>query len=455
MSETERLASWLIAARDDEIPEDVRHEARRALVDYVGCAMAGSTHVAVEIVLRALRPVSGAGTSQVLGRAERVDPLLASLANGISAHVHDYDDITPNNYVHASSAVASALLAYASANRVTGEDFVRAFVLGFEVESRIGGAVFPAHYDAGWHITSTAGVFGAVSAIGTLVGLSNVQMVWAIGLAATQSAGLREMFGSMAKAFHPGRSAQNGYTAALLAREGFTAGERSLEGPRGFLAVLAGKYDLSKITSGLGGEWALRGNTYKPFPCVHVSHPTIDAAIQLHDDMQLAPAQIARVHVRVARSALELCGHTDVTTASQSKFSIIHCTAVGLVRGRAGLREFSAAAVDDPLLRYVRARIEAAPDDEMKDDQALVEVELIDGRTLTRRVDGSLGTLKNPMTDRQLEQKFREQGMCVLPAAQVEDVLTMCWKIDALDDAGSLVTLTAPVLATSSYATPC
>ena len=202
MSETERLASWLIEARDDGIPEDVWYEAGRALVDYVGCAMGGSAHLAVEIALRALRPVSGPGTALALGRAERVDPLLASLANGISAHVHDYDDITPDNYVHPSSAVASALFAYASANRVTGEEFVRAFVLGFEAESRIGSAVFPAHYDAGWHITSTAGVFGAAVAIGTVLGLSSVQMVWAIGLAATQSAGLREMFGSMAKAFH-------------------------------------------------------------------------------------------------------------------------------------------------------------------------------------------------------------------------------------------------------------
>ena len=129
---------------------------------------------------------------------------------------------------------------------VSGRDFLQAFIVGFEAESRVGNAVFPAHYDAGWHITGTAGVFGAAAAIGRLLSLPVQQMIWAIGLAATQAAGLREMFGSMAKAFHPGRSAQNGYAAALLAQAGFTAGQYAIEAPRGFAAVQSARYDLSK-----------------------------------------------------------------------------------------------------------------------------------------------------------------------------------------------------------------
>src|SRR5262249_10400047 len=152
----------------------------------------------------------------VLGRGERLDPLHASLMNGISSHVYDYDDTTPKNYIHPTSPVASALFAYASVHPVSGRDFLHAFILGFEAESRIGNAVCPAHYDVGWHITGTAGVFGAAAAIGRLLGLSVQEMIWALGLAGTQAAGLREMFGSMAKSFHPGRAAQNGYSAALL-----------------------------------------------------------------------------------------------------------------------------------------------------------------------------------------------------------------------------------------------
>src|SRR5712691_1615395 len=284
MSETRALAAYIVDSRLEEIPDDVRHEARRAIVNYVGCALGGAMHPAMGIALRALGPYAGPPTASILGRTERIDPLHASLLNGISSHVHDYDDTTPKNYSHPSSPVASALFAYASAQPVSGRDFAHAFILGFEAASRVGNAVYPAHYDVGWHITGTAGVFGAATAIGRLLGLSVQQMIWAIGLAATQAAGLREMFGSMGKAFHPGRSAQNGYVAALLAREGFTSGEHSLEGPRGFAAVQASAYDLSKITRGLGDDWDLRVNTYKPFPCGIVNHPTIDGCIQLHDE---------------------------------------------------------------------------------------------------------------------------------------------------------------------------
>src|SRR5436190_18391903 len=169
---TKALADWLVTQRLEDIPQDVRHEALRAIVNIVGCAIGGSTHPAMEIALRALGPFSGPATAQPLGRREQLDPLLASLLNGISSHVHDYDDTTPGNYSHPSSPVASALFAYASTQPLSGADFLLAFVLGFEAESRVGNAVYPAHYDAGWHITGTAGVFGAAAAIGKLLELN-------------------------------------------------------------------------------------------------------------------------------------------------------------------------------------------------------------------------------------------------------------------------------------------
>ena len=303
MSETKALASWVVKSQPEDIPEDVWREALRAIFNYTGCALGGSPDAAVNIAMRAFAPFFGPASASILGRKERADPLHAALMNGISSHVHDYDDTTPKNYIHPSSPVASALFAYASANPVSGRDFVHAFILGFEAESRIGNSVYPAHYDVGWHITGTAGVFGAAVAIGKLVGLSERQMVWAIGLAATQAAGLREMFGSMAKSLHPGRAAQNGYASALLAREGFTSGERGLEGPRGFAAVQAAEYDLSKITANLGIDFDLRANTYKPFPCGIVNHPTIDGAIQIQQEYRLAAESIRAVRLRRSRAA--------------------------------------------------------------------------------------------------------------------------------------------------------
>jgi 2-methylcitrate dehydratase PrpD len=446
MSETRTLASYVVNARYDDIPQDVRHEAARSLVNYMAVALAGSVDPAVDIAIRALAPFSGRPTAAILGRVERFDPLHASLMNGISSHVDDFDDTTPQNYIHPTSPVASALFAYASANQVTGRDFVQAFILGFEAESRVGNAVYPAHYDVGWHITGTAGIFGAAAAIGRLRGLSEQQMVWALGLAATQAAGLREMFGSMGKAFHPGRAAQNGYASAILAENGFTAGERGIEGPRGFAAVQSAKYDLARVAEGLGVDFNLRRNTYKPYPCGIVNHPTIESCIELHHTHRLKPSDIVAVRLRVAPLVLDLCNQQNITRGLQGKFSVYHGAAVGLVRGKAGLDEYTDATVNDPDVRRVREHVTATADPTLTEDQAQVEVELADGRRVTWSVEQSLGNVHRPLSDRQIDDKFRNSAVRALPPEAANVVLDRCWRIADLDDVSVLVDATMPAV---------
>ena len=204
MSETKILASYVV---NGTLPRfRARCCAKRAARSSTSWAArwAAPRDEAVDAAMRAFRPFSGAPTANVLGRDERLDPLHASLMNGISSHVYDYDDTTPKNYCHPTSPIASALFAYASVNPVRGRDFMEAFIYGFEASSRVANCVYPTHYDLGWHITGTAGVFGAAAAIGKLMRLTEPQMIWALGLAGTQAAGVREMFGSMGKAFHPG-----------------------------------------------------------------------------------------------------------------------------------------------------------------------------------------------------------------------------------------------------------
>jgi 2-methylcitrate dehydratase PrpD len=444
MSETAALASWVVSHRVETVPEDVRHEARRAIVNYLGCALGGSHDEAVDIAIRALGPFSGPQTASILGRTERLDPLHASLMNGISSHVYDFDDTTPKNYMHPTSPLASALFAYASVNKVSGHDFMQAFIAGFEAEMRIGNAVYPAHYDVGWHITGTAGIFGAAVAIGKLLGLSQQQMIWTIGLAATQAAGIREMFGSMAKSFHPGRAAQNGYAAALLAQAGFTAGVHGIEGPRGFAAVQAAAYDLSKITVGLDADYELRANTYKPFPCGIVNHPTIDGAIQIHQEHHPAPESIVAVRLRVAPLVLDLCNQTNITKGLQGKFSVYHGAAIGLVRGKAGIQEYTDEAVNEPAIKRVRECATAVGDPSVTEDQAHIEVELTSGKKLTRFVEKSLGNVHRPLTDRQIEDKFLDQAVMALPLEQARKALDQSWKIDQLTDMNQLIQSTIP-----------
>ena len=446
MQETKALASWVVNHKLGDVPDDVRKEARRAILNFVGCALGGCLHPALDATFRALGPYFGPSTARVLGRSERSDPLHASLLNGLSSHVHDFDDTTPKNYIHPTSPVASALFAYASANPVNGTDFMHAFILGFEAESRIGNSVYPAHYDVGWHITGTAGVFGAAVAIGKLLRLTEQQMIWAIGLAATQAAGLREMFGSMAKSMHPGRAAQNGYASALLAREGFTAGEHSLEGPRGFAAVQAAHYDLSKITAGLDENWDLRENTYKPFPCGIVNHPTIDGCIQIHDEARLAPESIRAVRLSVAPLVMDLCNQNGITKGLQGKFSVYHNAAIGLVLGKAGLQEYSDETVNDPRIRKVRESVTAIGDPALTEDQANIEVELSDGTTIWKFVPESLGNIRRPLSNSQLEEKFRDQAVVALPAHQVERLIELCWSIDELSNVNTVVETAIPGL---------
>jgi 2-methylcitrate dehydratase PrpD len=444
MSVTEALATYVVDSKLETIPRDVQDQAKRAIFNYLGCALGGSIEPALDVAIRTLAPFSGNATACVLGRTERFDALHAALMNGIGSHVHEYDDTLPKNYIHPSVPVASALFAYASANPVSGRDFVHAFILGFEVESRIGNAVYPAHYSAGWHITSTTGVFGAAAAVGKLLGSSPKQMVWAFGLSATQAAGIREMFGSMAKSFQPGRAAQNGYTAALLGRADFTAGERALEGPRGFAAVTAAKYDLDKVTAGLGKDFELRDNAYKPYACGLVVHPTIDGCSQLHREFHPAPDSIAGVRLRVAPLVLDLCNKSDLKRALESKYSIYHAAAIGLVRGKGGLTEFTEDAVRDPDLKRVRAVTTAVGDKSITEDQVHIEVVLRDGRTLTKFVEQSLGNVHRPLSNEQLTEKFVDQAVLALPRGQVEQIVDQCWSIDALKDAGDLARATIP-----------
>jgi 2-methylcitrate dehydratase PrpD len=453
MSETKILAQYVVNGKLEDIPADVRREARRSLVNFMGCAVGGAGDEAVDVALRAFRPFSGVPVANVLGRAERLDALHASLMNGISSHVDDFDDTTPSNMCHPTSPIASALFAYASVNPVRGRDFVEAFIYAFEASSRVANCIYPTHYDLGWHITGTAGVFGAAAGIGKLIKLTEQQMIWALGLAGTQAAGVREMFGSMGKAFHPGRAAQNGYGAALLAKEGFTAGPRILEGPRGFPAVTtANGFNLANVTKNLGTEFDLLVNTYKPYPCGIVIHPTIDGAVQLREQHNLASKDIKAVRLTVAPLVLDLCNQQGITTGLQGKFSVYHGAAIGLVRGRAGVREYTDEAINDADVKRVREAATAKADPSVTEDQARIEVDLTDGRTISVFVEQSLGNINKPLSDRQLDAKFRDQAVESLPAADVERLIELMWKIDDVADVNEIVQAAVPAAARTATA---
>jgi 2-methylcitrate dehydratase PrpD len=444
MEITRTLARFVVEHEAASIPQNVRHEAARSFLNWLGCAIGGSRHETVERALAALAPFSGPPEATVLGRGDRLDIMQAALMNGITSHTFDFDDTHLKTVIHPSGPVASAILALAERGPVSGAAFLHAFMLGVEVECRIGNSVYPEHYNIGWHITGTAGVFGAAAAVGRLLGLNEQQMVWALGIAATQSAGLREMFGTMCKPFHPGNAARNGLLAALLAERNFTSSNFGIEAKRGFAHVLSTSFKPEEITRGLGESWEIALNTYKPFACGIVIHPIIDACIQLRNEHGLKAEDIESIEAKVHPLVLELTGKKTPQVGLEGKFSVYHSAAVAVIYGAAGEAEYSDAVVRDPQVTALRDRTNAVVDKAMHEDQTHVTMRLRNGKTVEKRVEHAIGSLDRPMSDADLETKFRALTKGILSHAECERLIGLCWKLGELKDAAEIAGASVP-----------
>jgi 2-methylcitrate dehydratase PrpD len=435
MEVTKTLAQYVVNSRYADIPRDVRHEASRALLNLCGCSIGGASHPTVENALSAVHPFAGPGQASILGRTEKLDILNAALLNGISSHVLDFDD-THVEAIHPSAPVWPALLALAEWKGVSGADVIHAFVIGVEVECRVGLAVVPQHYDVGWHITSTVGVLGAAAAAGKILGLDQQRMAWALGIAATQASGLREMFGSMCKCLHPGRAAQNGLHAAFLAANGFTSSEHAIEAPRGFGHVLSTRFDPAPIIAPWGQSFELMRNMYKPFACGLVVHGAIDGCMQLRSEYGLTPDMVDRIDLKVGKIVLELTGKTEPRTGLEGKFSVFHAAAAALCQGAGGEIQFSDECVNDPAVAGLRRRVHATVDESLSWAQAHVMITLKDGRKLERMVKHPMGSLEHPMSDRDLEAKFVDLTDGILDKSRQKNLIKLCWGLENLADAG-------------------
>ena len=435
---TRTVARYVVAAKYEDLPAPVRKEAQRTLLNWAGCAIGGSRHETLDIAIGALGPFAGAGQATVLGRREKLDVLHAAMMNGISSHIFDYDDTHLRTIIHPAGPVASAILAYAEYKPVSGRDFLNALVLGTEVECRIGNAVYPAHYEVGWHITGSTGPFGAAAAVGKLLGLNEQQMVWALGIAASQPVGLKEMFGTMTKSFHPGRAAHNGLTAAFLAARNYTSSDQGLEAKDGWANVLSTARDYNEITGKLGQSYEISLNTYKPFACGIVIHPTLDACIQLRNQYKLTPEQIAKVELRVNPLVESLTGKKTPRTGLEGKFSVYYAAAVAIAKGAAGEKQFSDALVKDPVLLTLRDKVAIVVDPSISSERVRVTVTLNDGRKLEKTITDAIGSTKNPMTDAALEAKFADLAEGVIPKAQARKVMDLCWGVEKLASAGDV-----------------
>jgi 2-methylcitrate dehydratase PrpD len=440
---TRMLAEWVVHCSPESVSAEARKEALRSIVNWLGVAIGGSGEEPVSIALATLLPLSGSGGVTLFGRAETTNMPWAALVNGISSHVLDFDDTDLRTIIHPAGPVAAALFALCQSYPVTGAAFLHAFILGVEVECRLGRAIYPSHYEMGWHITGTCGAFGAAAACARILDLDTPKTQMALGIAATEASGLKIMFGSMCKSLNVGRAAENGLLAALLARNGFTSSEEAIEGKEGYIYTTSTQHNYAALTDGLGEHYEITHNTYKPFACGIVIHPAIDAALQLRAAYHLQPTDVRSITIRANPLALQLTGKQEPHSGLEGKFSIYHSVAVALVRGYAGPAEYTDAAVSDPVVIALRHTIVVRPDPQVRADEVFMTLTTTDGRTLERHVEHAVGSLERPLTNAELEEKYRQLTKNVLPKQQSERLLAMAWQLENSRDVAELARLGA------------
>jgi 2-methylcitrate dehydratase PrpD len=444
-SVTGPLVDFLAASQWEDVPEAVRHAARRSILNVFGTALGGSRDVAIEGALKVLNRFSGSRDARVIGRPEKLDLMSAAFVNAASANVHDFCDTHHPTIIHPSAPVMPALFALAETQKVSGAALLHAFVLGVEVECRLGNAVSPWHYKRGWHITSTCGVFGVAAAAAKVVLLDRQQLGWALGNASAQSSGLVETLGTMAKSTGVGASARGGLMAAFFAQAGVDGPAEPVSGPRGFTSVMGNEATLAAITGELGTRWELLANTHKPYPCGVVLFPVIDAVLDLRgSNPELSVEAIARIVVEGHSLLGERADRPAVTTGREAQVSAQHSVAAVLIHGKAGVEQFEDACVASPDVLTLRQKVSVRELPGTPVEAARVTITLADGRALQSFVEAGRGTPKRPMSDADIETKVRELARYGRSGIDPSPLIDAVWSLDRNTDAGAVMRLAVP-----------
>lgn len=420
------------------------HEAKRSLLNFFATAIGSAHDPVLNQAFAAMAPFGGPATASVIGRAEQRDAMQAAFLNAVSANLLDYDDTHLATVIHPAAPVAAPVLALAESRGATGRDVLAAFILGVEVECRVGNAVSPGHYARGWHITSTCGIFGAAAACARLLGLNAVETAHAIGLASSQSAGTVENLPSAAKNVSMGNAARNGLFAALLAQAGYDAAPRSIEGKLGWARAMGDAPNLDALTGGLGETWQIAQNTYKPYPSGIVFHSVIDACLTLRRKLANGADDVAEVIVE--GSALLLArGDRVVHNERDARVSIHHAVACGLLLGKAGPEEFSARMASDPAMAAFRGKVQASLNPAMADGAARVTMRMRDNTMHQETVAHARGSLQAPLTDADLEAKLREGAEMAKFAGDIDTLIATIWSLEDAASITPLMRLTRPI----------
>ncbi|MFN9120624.1 MAG: MmgE/PrpD family protein [bacterium] len=450
---TKTFCNHLAAATYESLTPAAVRECKRGILDWLGCALAGSHHPELDITLETLKLNGGRPVATVIGRGLKLGLLEAPIANGQMGHLLDYDDTHMGGVVlHASSPILVALFALSEhldemrgaanpvSTPVTGRDFMLAYATGFEAGVRVGRTA-PGHHDGGWHLTGTLGTIAAGAACAKLLGLTGQQMTYALAIAATQAAGMQQNRGTMCKSLHAGKAASNGLLSALLASKGFDGTQEIVEGKKGFGRIYSNRCEPEKLIEGLGGPWVIETNGHKPYACGVLLHPLIDAMVEMKKRHPVDPAQIEAIELRVHPLVLSITGVSEPSTGLQSKFSWKHSAAVAYVDGNAGIPQYTDEKAVDPVIAGLRGKVSAVGDASLGKDEAFA-VMRAGGQTFEIHIPHASGTAANPMTDEAMRKKFVANA-AGLPPAAAEAIVGLMERFEG-SEAGRLMAACAP-----------
>jgi 2-methylcitrate dehydratase PrpD len=441
MKVTERLACYVLETSYPSFPKEVVHQGKRCFLDLLGVALGGAKQPLTRILLKTVKDFGGKPQATILGHGLKTNVMNAALVNGAMAHALDYDDTHSGSLGHPSAPLIPAVLAVAEWKGLSGKSALEAFILGFEVETRIGLGMGMKHYDRGWHATSTFGRFGAAVAAGKLLGLSLEEMKIALGLAGTQAAGLRLVFGTMTKPFHPGKCAFDGVLSAILAQRGFTCAPNIIEGKKGYWEVLGDDSNLEPMVKDLGKKYEVLKNTFKPYAACLLTHPTIDAILEMRNKYNLKPEDVEAISCDVGKFCLDSAGQVEPKTGLSGKFSTYYCAALALAEGVAGENMFTDKKVQDPQMVALRKKVKAKVVPGYKDTEAKVTITAKGGKKYSAYVDTPKGDPRNPPTDEELENKFRSLAPFALPQPRVDRLVETIWSLEKLGNVRQLIRL--------------
>lgn len=446
---TRYVADFICTTKVSDLPQEVVALGKKHILDGLGLALSGGASHCGGLVRQHLGDLNlGTGPATVIGTRLKVAPRFAAFANGVGIHADDYDDTqlavaSDRVYgllTHPTAPALPAALAMAEALGSSGAQAMLAYHLGVEVECKISEAINPRHYQTGFHSTATCGTFAAAAAASRLMGLDEETTSRALSIAGSQSAGLRENFGTMTKPFHAGRSSESGVAAAQFASYGWTATDKILEAPRGFFSAAGGGYDANAIAGKLGKPWTFTepGISIKPHPSGSLTHPGMTEMARLIRENGIQAKDVVRVRVGTNHNMPNALIHHRPRNELQAKFSMEFCMAILLLEGRAGLNEFTDEVVLRPDVQKMIEKVDFVVDKEAEAAgyhkmTTLIDIELADGRKVSGRADFGKGSPAMPMSYDDVADKFRENAeFAKFPKQRAEEVVAMVRGLDTL-----------------------